>query len=89
MLEGGCQCGAVRYAVEDDRGLLLVMNAKQCGLDGPEADVAPARWNRAGVADLVAFRISTPDPLFDPERPVSINGYTFWPAQADDGKRHD
>ncbi|MBS67249.1 MAG: hypothetical protein Tp170SUR191951_43 [Prokaryotic dsDNA virus sp.] len=81
--------GAVRYAVEDDRGLLLVMNAKQCGLDGPEADVAPARWNRAGVADLVAFRISTPDPLFDPERPVSINGYTFWPAQADDGKRHD
>lgn len=24
--------GAVRYAVEDDRGLLLVMNARQCGL---------------------------------------------------------
>lgn len=26
--------GAVRYVVEDDRGLLLIMNAKQVGLDG-------------------------------------------------------
>ena len=31
--------GAVRYAVEDDRGLLLVMNARQCGL---LTDINPA-----------------------------------------------
>lgn len=31
--------GAVRYAVEDDRGLLLVMNARQCGLADNPADV--------------------------------------------------
>lgn len=31
--------GAVRYAVEDDRGLLLVMNARQCGV---LTDINPA-----------------------------------------------
>lgn len=25
--------GEIRYAVEDDRGLLLIMNAKQCGVE--------------------------------------------------------
>jgi len=44
--------GAVRYAVEDDRGLLLVMNAKQVGLDaapdasgaGERARIRPLHW---------------------------------------------
>lgn len=30
--------GEVRYAVEDDRGLLLVMNAKQCGIEPPTTE---------------------------------------------------
>lgn len=29
--------GAIRFAVEDDRGLLLIMNAKQVGLENNDA----------------------------------------------------
>jgi hypothetical protein len=29
--------GAVRYVVEDDRGLLLIMNGRQCGLEPTDA----------------------------------------------------
>lgn len=32
--------GEVRYAVEDDRGLLLIMNRRQCGLDAPRTYTA-------------------------------------------------
>lgn len=77
--------GAIRYAVEDDRGLLLVMNARQCGLPEPE-DRSPrsAPWRQEGVADLAAFRITTSDPRFDPAGPVTINGFLYRPAKEDD-----
>lgn len=74
--------GAIRYAVEDDRGLLLVMNARQCGLPEPE-DRSPrsAPWRQEGVADLAAFRITTGDPRFDPSAPVTVNGFLYVPAK--------
>ncbi|APZ81791.1 hypothetical protein vBEliSR6L_26 [Erythrobacter phage vB_EliS_R6L] len=77
--------GAIRYAVEDDRGLLLVMNARQCGLPEPE-DRSPrsAPWRQQGVADLAAFRITTADPRFDPAGPVTINGFLYRPVKEDD-----
>lgn len=73
--------GAIRYAVEDDRGLLLVMNASQCGIEAPLADTAA--WRKDGVADLAAFRVTTGDPRFDPGKPVSINGFTYHPTKED------
>lgn len=33
-----------------------------------------------GVADLVAFRLTTGDPRFDPEKPVTVNGYLYRPV---------
>ena len=35
--------GAIRYAVEDDRGLLLVMNARQCGIEDNHLSRTPDR----------------------------------------------
>lgn len=69
--------GAIRYVVEDERGLLLIMSAGQCGLEGDAA----ARWRTEGVADLAAFRITTPDPRFDPAAPATINGFLYHPAK--------
>jgi hypothetical protein len=34
-----------------------------------------------GVADLTAFRLQTPDPRFDPDGPVCVNGYLYHPAK--------
>lgn len=76
--------GALRYAVEDDRGLLLIMNASQCGLDHREEFMgAHARHRPDGVADLTAFRLTTPDPRFDPAKPVCVNGYLYRPTKED------
>lgn len=68
--------GAIRYAVEDERGLLLVMNAKQCGLD------QNARLAEHIVPSSIApiFKITTGDPRFDPHDAVSINGFVYQPA---------
>lgn len=72
--------GEVRYAVEDDRGLLLIMNARQCGL--PDAGRRSAPHHRpGGVADLLAFRVTTGDPRFDPLAPVCVNGYLYHPTK--------
>lgn len=66
--------GAVRFAVEDDRGLLLVMNAKQCGLaDVPGEDglVAHGQENPAevlrGMAEGLAAQagLGVDHPSFD------------------------
>ncbi len=73
--------GEVRYAVEDDRGLLLVMNARQCGLE--EVARLEAPWRKEGVADLAAFRLTTGDPRFDPGKPVCVNGYRYTPTKED------
>lgn len=73
--------GEVRYAVEDDRGLLLVMNARQCGLE--EVARLEAPWRKEGVADLAAFRLTTGDPRFDPGKPVCVNGYHYTPTKED------
>ena len=34
-----------------------------------------------GVADLLAFRLTTGDPRFDPLAPVCVNGYLYHPAK--------
>ena len=72
--------GEVRYAVEDDRGLLLIMNARQCGLPSSGRRAAPPH-RPGGVADLLAFRVQTGDPRFDPLAPVCVNGYLYHPTK--------
>lgn len=45
-------------------------------------DDQPAAVDRPeGVADLVALRLRTPDPRFDPAKPVTVNGYLYRPAK--------
>lgn len=73
--------GDIRYVVEDDRGLLLIMNARMCGV--PETAPLVAAWRQGGVADLGAFRLTTGDPRFDPARPVCVNGFRFEPTKED------
>lgn len=50
-------------------------------LDATDPDAAPVRLQ--GVADLVAFRLNTGDPRFDPSKPVCVNGFLFHPATKD------
>lgn len=33
-----------------------------------------------GTADLVSIRLATGDPRFDPDKPLTVNGYLFHPA---------
>lgn len=42
-----------------------------------------ATFRMEGVADLVAFRINTGDPKFDPDRPLTVNGFLYHPARKD------
>lgn len=50
-------------------------------LDATDPDAAPVRLQ--GVADLVAFRLNTGDPRFDPSKPVCVNGFLYHPATKD------
>lgn len=40
-----------------------------------------APWRLEGHAELVAFRLTTGDPRFDPAGPVCVNGYLYQPAK--------
>lgn len=57
------------------------------GVDHASFDAAaeelarPVPWRREGVADLVAVRLNTGDPRFDPALPATINGYLYVPAK--------
>lgn len=44
----------------------------------------PVPWRKEGVADLVAVRLNTGDPRFDPALPATINGYLYVPAKEND-----
>lgn len=46
----------------------------------PDAEVQAAPHRLGGVADLLAFRVTTGDPRFQPDKPVTINGFLYRPV---------
>lgn len=75
-LREGSNLKPVSEPALDDTGILEgIMRA--AGL----AEAAPSQTDQVqGAADLVSLRLQTGDPAFDPDRPVTINGYLFRPA---------
>lgn len=58
---GGCQCGAVRYAVEADLDQTITCNCSRCGKLGQILAFAPAEafTLQAGEGALTAYRFNT------------------------------
>ncbi len=74
------------HGVDNAKALFYVLTLAKLANEAAPADpTAPpsAPWRTAGVADLAAFRITTPDPRFDPRAPATINGFLFYPAKED------
>lgn len=73
--------GAVRFAVEDDRGLLLIMNSAQTGIAVPKG-ITGARWRDPDLSRPAPICLNTGDPHFSPTERVLVNGYSFSPTKA-------
>jgi hypothetical protein len=63
---------------------VTIKGVDHASFDQAAAELAqPVPWRKEGVADLVAVRLTTGDPRFDPAKPANINGYLFVPAKED------
>jgi len=81
-LTGGCQCGAVRFAVEGGLGRASICHCRMCqkaggGFFGPFVTAHGVRWSRGAPKYFQSSNVARRGFCGDCGTPLSFEGYGF------------